>query len=85
MATVDIEFANFDETPYALGPYPNRRVFGIAIEGSAPPTLVYRMRGYDTTLVATVFWGSVHVDAAAADYDGPGPVINIVVHKKLGT
>jgi hypothetical protein len=46
--------------------------------------LEYRMRGYDTTLTQTVFWASDHVDSTAADYGGPGPVTNIVVHDVLG-
>ena len=46
--------------------------------------LEYRMRGYDTTLTQTVFWASDHVDSTAADYGGPGPVTNIVVHNVLG-
>ena len=54
-------------------------------EGGGGVALVYRMRGYDTTLTATVFWSSDHVDSTAADYGGPGPVTNIVVQKKLGT
>jgi hypothetical protein len=42
-------------------------------------SLVYQMRGYDTTEATTVFWASDHVDATAADYSGPGPVTDIVV------
>jgi len=53
--------------------------------GGGGPGLVYRMRGYDTTLTETVFWDSDHVDATATDYGGPGPVTNIVLQKKLGS
>ena len=53
--------------------------------GPVGPGLIYRMRGYDTTLTETVFWASDHVDAAADDYGGPGPVVDVVVQKKIGT
>jgi hypothetical protein len=46
--------------------------------------LTYRMRGYDTTLTSLVYWSSDHVDAAADDYAGPGPVTNVVLQKKFG-
>jgi hypothetical protein len=46
--------------------------------------VVYRMRGYDTTLSSTVFWNSDTPDADSADYQGPGPVINIVVRSVSG-
>lgn len=56
--------------------------------GGGGAALVYRMRGYDTNVAVddTVFWNSDHVDATAADYTGSaGPVINIVLQKKLGS
>jgi hypothetical protein len=49
--------------------------------------LTYRMRGFDQNVSVNdiVFWDSDHVDATAADYTGSaGPVINIVVQKKIG-
>jgi len=48
-------------------------------------SLVYRMRGNDTTLTSIVYWGSTEVDSDASEYGGPGPVTDIVVHKVLGT
>jgi hypothetical protein len=56
-------------------------------EGGGGAALVYRMRGFDQNVAVndTVFWDSDHVDATAADYTGSaGPVINIVLQKKIG-
>lgn len=44
----------------------------------------YRMRGYDQTLATLVYWTSSDVDPLANDYNGPGPVVDIVVHKIVG-
>lgn len=55
--------------------------------GAAPGvvSLLYRMRATDTTLTQVVFWGSSQVDSAGADYGGPGPLVDVVVHKVLGS
>jgi hypothetical protein len=42
------------------------------------------MRGRDTTLDRTVFWDAPIVDTNASEYDGPGPVVDIVVWEVLG-
>jgi hypothetical protein len=44
-----------------------------------PPPGAYRMRGYDSTLARYVYWDSISIDELGAAYDGPGPVIDIVV------
>ncbi len=49
--------------------------------------VVYWMRGFDENVAVNdyVFWGSGKVDSDARDYRGSaGPVVNIVVHKKVG-
>jgi hypothetical protein len=58
--------------------------FEIPVDQPGSGGLTYRMRGYDTTLTQIVFWSSDHVDSTAADYSGPGPVIDIVVQDILG-
>jgi hypothetical protein len=40
---------------------------------------VYRMRGYDSTETRTVYWDATTIDAAGAEYTGPGPLANVVV------
>ena len=40
----------------------------------------YIMRGYDQTLLTLVFWTSLELDGSAADYTGPGPVVDVVLH-----
>ena len=46
--------------------------------------LNFRMRATDTNLGQVVYWFSSVVDAAGADYAGPGPLVNIVVQNVLG-
>ncbi len=53
--------------------------------GGGGAGLTYRMRATDTTLTEVVFWRSSQVDSAGADYGGPGPLVNVVVHKVLGS
>lgn len=55
---------------------------GVPEAGAGGPT--YRMRGYDTTEARYVYWSSSNIDSGAADYAGPGPVLDIVVQAVLG-
>jgi hypothetical protein len=58
-----------------------------AISGStigSGGSLVYRMRGYDTTLGYNVYWLAVTIDTAGSQYTGPGPLSNIVVYNVVG-
>jgi hypothetical protein len=55
------------------------------VSGGGGATLVYRMRGFDSTLTEVVFWGSDQVDTAGNDYAGPGPLVDIVVHNVIGS
>lgn len=52
--------------------------------GKFVTSVVYRMRAYDTTLESIVFWNSSTPDEDSSDYQGPGPVINIVVRSVSG-
>ena len=52
--------------------------------GDGGAALVFRMRGTDTTLSRVVYWSATEIDPAAAQYGGPGPVINVVLTKKIG-
>lgn len=49
---------------------------GISSSGGA---FTYRMRAFDTTLVAMVYWSAPEVDASGSNYAGPGPLQDIVV------
>jgi hypothetical protein len=57
-------------------------VTGAPIGAGGGPT--YRMRGYDTTEARYVYWSSSTIDSGAANYGGPGPVLDIVVQAVLG-
>ena len=48
------------------------------------PVWDYRMRGYDQTLAETVYWTSNYIDSGAADYTGPGPVVDIIISHVVG-
>ena len=41
--------------------------------------LSYRMRAFDTTLAANVYWRSGFIDVGGANYVGPGPIVRVVV------
>jgi len=41
--------------------------------------ITYRMRGYDSTLAAVVYWNSTMIDSLGVSYLGPGPLTMIVV------
>ena len=47
--------------------------------GGSGPTINYVMRGYDSTLTTIVYWDSATIDPTAANYSGPGPVVDVVV------
>lgn len=44
----------------------------------------YRMRAFDETLEAIVFWNSNECDSDGSEYAGPGPLIDIVVQVVIG-
>jgi len=59
---------------------------GTAVAGGTSVT--YRMRGFDQNGAVNgyVFWSSTTVDDDASDYSGSaGPVVDIIVHKVVGT
>lgn len=41
--------------------------------------VVYRMRGYDTDLLRTVYWDALEVDTAIAEYPGNSAALTNVV------
>lgn len=47
-------------------------------------TVRYRMRARDTTLNRTVYWFSEVIDGEGNDYEGPGPLTDIVVSELTG-
>lgn len=44
---------------------------------------VYRMRAFDTTLSAFVYWNAFDVDPTGSAYTGPGPLTGVVVSNIL--
>lgn len=52
-------------------------VGGTNMESFGSPSSFFRMRGYDTTLAAIVYWDSTVQNAS--EYAGPGPLTDIVV------
>jgi hypothetical protein len=76
---------------YGLSPPPQPSLVAGDLFPDAPAPgggVIYRMRGFDENVGVddTVFWDSDHVDATAADYTGSaGPVVDIVVQKKIGS
>jgi len=62
--------------------------FGNGLENtSGGAVFSFRMRGFDQDggVNDYVYWDATIVDALAAQYTGPGPVVDIVLQKKLGT
>lgn len=45
---------------------------------------VYAMRAYDTTLGQYVYWRTADLDPTGEFYDGPGPLVDIVLHSEKG-
>jgi hypothetical protein len=45
---------------------------------------LYVMRGYDADLSHLVFWTASGIDTTAAEYNGVGPVTDIVIHRTIG-
>jgi len=43
----------------------------------------YRMRAFDTSLSAYVYWNAFDIDAGGVQYGGPGPLTGIVVSNIL--
>lgn len=50
---------------------------GFYMESFGSPSSFFRMRAYDTTLAAIVYWDSTVQNAS--EYAGPGPLTDIVV------
>lgn len=86
--------------PESAGPRTREIVFigdtdaTFEIEATATPHgtgggagVVYRMRGFDQNVSVNgyVFWSSSTVDSGATNYAGSaGPVVDIVVHSRIG-
>ena len=69
--------------PLSFGFNSELKVLGgeVVVEGGGP---TYRMRATDTTLGYPVYWESQGVDAAGANYAGPGPLTDVVVSEVIG-
>ena len=57
----------------------NANIASIGTAGGAPAVDLYRMRANDGTLGYPVYWNSGVIDAAGADYSGPGPLTDVSV------
>jgi len=94
MATHDA-FITVSGTTVHAGTGPMNRYFNaFTTTSSGTPaaqqggSVSYRMRGYDQNGAVNgyVFWTSTTVDDDASDYSGSaGPVVDIIVHKVVGT
>ena len=45
---------------------------------------VYRMRAFDLTLGRLVYWFAATPDVLSVEYEGPGPLDNIVISNVVG-
>ena len=72
---------NFPSGNGGLGPYVVSKFDYTAL--GVDTGVVFRMRGFDTTLAVHVYWNLIEVDADGSEYSGPGPLTNIVVSNIL--
>jgi len=58
---------------------------GLTTKGltSSGVSFTYRMRAFDTTLAAMVYWSAGNVDASGTNYTGPGPLQDVVVQNVI--